>query len=173
MIMLVLCTCRMGSVVPFTVVEGPEAWVAADYQDPASYSYTLTPGNIAELDAAVAGVLQRGLDIQVHLPDLSSCHASADEWSSPCIMCAGVRQVNSVITTWIEVDVACRTSQGRTSRCPAWAPSWWRPGRRLAGGVASSCSGVGLFWLGFWLGIALHHQLHTRLHTPHWQQALV
>lgn len=62
-----MAPCRMGSVVPFTVVEGPEAWVAADYSDPASYTYTLTPADIAELDAAVAGVLQRGLDIQVQL----------------------------------------------------------------------------------------------------------
>ena len=54
---------------PFTVVEGPEAWVAADYVDPASYTYTLTAQDIAELDGAVAGVLRRGLAIQVS----SSC----------------------------------------------------------------------------------------------------
>jgi hypothetical protein len=27
-----LCACRMGSVEPFTVIEGPEAWTAEQYK---------------------------------------------------------------------------------------------------------------------------------------------
>lgn len=64
-VLLRVSCCRMGSVVPFTVVEGPEAWVAADYRDPAAYTYVLTPEDIAELDAAVAGVQNEGYDIKV------------------------------------------------------------------------------------------------------------
>ena len=61
--------------VPFTVVEGPEAWTAADYKDPASYTYTLTGQDITELDGAVAGVLRKGLAIQVQppVPAASDC----------------------------------------------------------------------------------------------------
>ena len=63
---LTLCYMRrMGAVVPFSVVEGPEAWKAADYQDQAEHIYVFTEDDIAELDAAIASVQARKLDIKV------------------------------------------------------------------------------------------------------------
>ena len=56
---------RMGAVVPFSVVEGPEAWKAADYRDHALHIYVFTEDDIAELDAAIASVQARKLDIKV------------------------------------------------------------------------------------------------------------
>ena len=56
---------RMGAVVPFSVLEGPEAWKAADYQDQAEHIYVFTEDDIAELDAAIASVQARKLDIKV------------------------------------------------------------------------------------------------------------
>ena len=58
----------MGSVVPFSVVSGHEAWAAADYPSPSTYTYTFSLEDIAELNSAVASVVQRGLDIKVSLP---------------------------------------------------------------------------------------------------------
>ena len=60
---------RQGAVEPFTRVEGPSAWVAADYKDNEKWIYRLTPGDIAELDAAVTSVVASGKRIQV-----LSCH---------------------------------------------------------------------------------------------------
>lgn len=57
----------MGDVVPFTVVEGPEAWTAADYSNPDDYIYHFSPSDLAELETAVAGALQQGKDIKVLL----------------------------------------------------------------------------------------------------------
>ena len=57
----------MGNVVPFTVVEGPEAWTAADYSNPDDYIYHFSPSDLAELETAVAGALQQGKDIKVLL----------------------------------------------------------------------------------------------------------
>ena len=50
---------------PFSVVEGPEAWKAADYQDHEEHIYVFTEDDIAELDAAIANVQARRLDIKV------------------------------------------------------------------------------------------------------------
>ncbi|CAL8468861.1 g8402 [Coccomyxa elongata] len=57
-------TSRMGNVVPFTVVEGPEAWTAADYTNQDSYIYHFSPADLAELEAAVAAALQQGRDLK-------------------------------------------------------------------------------------------------------------
>ncbi len=59
------CMRRMGAVVPFSVVEGPEAWKAADYQNQAEHIYVFTKDDIAELDAAIASVQARKLDVKV------------------------------------------------------------------------------------------------------------
>ena len=51
--------------VPFTVVEGPEAWTAAQYRDKSKeYVYVLSYADVAELDAAVAGVRDRDLKVR-------------------------------------------------------------------------------------------------------------
>lgn len=55
---------RQGSVEPFTLVEGPEAWTAAEYRNRSDWITTLSPTHVAELDAAVQGVLRAGLDIE-------------------------------------------------------------------------------------------------------------
>ena len=55
---------RQGHVVPFTVVEGPEAWTVAQYRDNQEYVYVLSEADVAELDAAVAGVRDRDLKVR-------------------------------------------------------------------------------------------------------------
>lgn len=63
-----VCFTRQGSITtPFTYVQGPEAWYADEYRDSRKYIYALTPNDIQELDAAVAGVLKAGIDIKVRL----------------------------------------------------------------------------------------------------------
>ena len=44
---------------PFSVVEGPEAWKAADYQDLSKFMYVFSDSDIAELDSAIAAVQER------------------------------------------------------------------------------------------------------------------
>lgn len=61
------CQCRMGNVVPFSVVDGPEAWTAADYPYPSQYIYHFTESDLTELEAAVQRALQQGKDIKVVL----------------------------------------------------------------------------------------------------------
>lgn len=49
-------------VAPFTVVEGPQYWFAKDYKDNySSFTTRLTPVHIAELEAAVRGILDSGV----------------------------------------------------------------------------------------------------------------
>ena len=58
------CNCKscrhsgpQGEVEPFTVVDDPSAWRAADYAGrEAEWLAPLTPSDIAELDAAVHGI---------------------------------------------------------------------------------------------------------------------
>jgi hypothetical protein len=47
------------------IITGPSAWVAADYQHSDDWIYSLTPEDLAEIDAALSHVEQMGLDIQV------------------------------------------------------------------------------------------------------------
>ena len=72
----------MGSVTDFSVVEGPEAWTAADYQDQSKYIYVLTDSDIAELDSAVAAVQERGLDIKVGRLSLLASQPAVDVLNS-------------------------------------------------------------------------------------------
>ena len=59
-------TYSQGAVRPLTILEGPDAWTAADYPgDVAQYAYVLTDDDVAELEAAVAAVAAAGLDIKV------------------------------------------------------------------------------------------------------------
>lgn len=51
---------------PFTVVDGPEAWTAAEYRNSDRYVYVLSTADVAELDAAVASVA--GRDLKVRAP---------------------------------------------------------------------------------------------------------
>jgi hypothetical protein len=63
----------MGSVQPFTTIEGPEAWTAADYKGRTDWINVLSETHVAELDAAVSGVIARGIkdrDIHVSLRHL-------------------------------------------------------------------------------------------------------
>ena len=60
---------------PFSVVEGPEAWKAADYQDLSKFMYVFSDSDIAELDSAIAAVQARGLDIKVRLQRCTHCNS--------------------------------------------------------------------------------------------------
>ena len=62
--------CSNAAVHPFTPVTGPSAWYAAQYKDSSEHVYNLTPQDLAELGAAVAGVAQSGKDIQASSPIL-------------------------------------------------------------------------------------------------------
>lgn len=62
--MAALKSTRQGSVEPFTIVDGPEAWYAKDYKGRTEWITELTPTHIAELDAAVEGVIRSGIDIE-------------------------------------------------------------------------------------------------------------
>ena len=55
-----------GHIEPFTVVDDPSAWLAADYKgNEDTYIYTLTPEDIKEVDEAIALVEKGGLRIEV------------------------------------------------------------------------------------------------------------
>ena len=69
---------------PFSVVGGPEAWKAADYQDTSKYMYIFSDADIVELDSAIAAVQERGLDIKV---GLLNKHPSATVSAAICICC--------------------------------------------------------------------------------------
>ena len=59
---------------PFTSVIGPSAWYADQYKNSSEHIYDLSPQDLAELDAAVAAVLQSSKDIQASLvPDIYMC----------------------------------------------------------------------------------------------------
>ncbi|KAG2436556.1 hypothetical protein HYH02_011493 [Chlamydomonas schloesseri] len=60
----VATTSRQGSVVPFTRIEGPDAWVAADFPELEEEMLHLTPEQIAEIDAAVDKVIASGKPLQ-------------------------------------------------------------------------------------------------------------
>lgn len=63
---LFMLTNRMGTVEPFTLIEGPEAWYAADYKGRTDWINHLSAQHIQELDAAVSGIMARGVqDIHV------------------------------------------------------------------------------------------------------------
>jgi hypothetical protein len=52
-------------VVPYTLIEGPDAWTAADYPVLEDHMLHLSPAHVAELDAAVEAVLASGKRLQV------------------------------------------------------------------------------------------------------------
>jgi hypothetical protein len=58
----------MGSIEPFTIIEGPEAWTAADYKGRTDWINYLSEQHIHELDAAVSGVIAKGVaDRDIHV----------------------------------------------------------------------------------------------------------
>lgn len=61
---------------PLSVVEGPEAWKAAQYQDLSKFMYVFSDTDIAELDRAIAAVQEQGLDIKVGLYTATRCNHS-------------------------------------------------------------------------------------------------
>lgn len=81
--------CRQGSVEPFTLVEGPEAWYADEYRNRSDWITTLSPQHIAELDAAVGGIMQKGVEeIQVsnlHSMWLNLCALHEKPWLADSI----------------------------------------------------------------------------------------
>ena len=50
---------------PFTPVQSPAAWYAADYRDSDAWIYRLTEEDLAEIEAAVAAVEASGANVQV------------------------------------------------------------------------------------------------------------
>lgn len=55
-------TSKQGQVVPFTVIEGPSAWIGKDIQrQPDSYIYHLTEADIKELEDATEKVAASGV----------------------------------------------------------------------------------------------------------------
>lgn len=61
-------SCRMGSIEPFTIIEGPEAWTAADYKGRTDWINNLSEQHVRELDAAISGVIAKGIkDRDIHV----------------------------------------------------------------------------------------------------------
>lgn len=60
-------SCSNANVHPFTQVVGPSAWYADQYRNSTEHIYNLTAEDIAELDTAVAAVLNTGKNFQVRL----------------------------------------------------------------------------------------------------------
>ena len=56
---------KQGSAVPLTVIEGPTAWLAADYANTEKHIYTLSETDISELDAQIAAIEAADIDIKV------------------------------------------------------------------------------------------------------------
>jgi hypothetical protein len=57
-------TLRRPTELPRPLIEGPSVWYGPDLaQRPAEWTYELSPGDIAEIEAAVAAVRARGIDI--------------------------------------------------------------------------------------------------------------
>ena len=54
-----------GSIRPFTTVQDPSAWKAADWKKNQDWVYRLTPADIAELDSAVASAVGQGIRKEV------------------------------------------------------------------------------------------------------------
>lgn len=55
-----------GSIEPFTIVDDPSAWLAADYRGlEDTFIYTFTTQDIRELDAAIIHVEKQGLRTEV------------------------------------------------------------------------------------------------------------
>ena len=54
-----------GNVTPFTPVEGPSAWYAADFKDNDTWIYRLTDSDIQEIEAAVAAARATKKEIKV------------------------------------------------------------------------------------------------------------
>jgi hypothetical protein len=51
-----------------TLIEGPEAWQAADYQGRTDWINHLSEQHVRELDAAVSGVIAKGVkDRDIHV----------------------------------------------------------------------------------------------------------
>ena len=50
---------------PFTPIQSPAAWYAADYRDSDEWIYRLTPEDLAEIEAAAAEVEASGANVQV------------------------------------------------------------------------------------------------------------
>src|SRR6516164_5809170 len=53
---------RFVPAMPQKTIEGPAAWRGADIKDADDLAHRLTDGEIAELDAAVAGIVRGGID---------------------------------------------------------------------------------------------------------------
>lgn len=56
---------RHTSVVPLTLIEGQDAWTAADFPNLEHHMLHLAPNHVEELDAAVEAVLASGKRLQV------------------------------------------------------------------------------------------------------------
>lgn len=52
---------HIGTAEPFSIIEGPQYWFAKDYKDSTEHITRLTPAHVAELDAAVAKILDSGI----------------------------------------------------------------------------------------------------------------
>ncbi len=72
-------------------MDGPEAWRSAEYKKDTKWIDVLSAQHVAELDAAVSGVLQRGIEeIQVssnmrgHHLKFYVCVSNLQTWRDAC-----------------------------------------------------------------------------------------
>lgn len=77
--------CRRGSVEPFTLIEGPEAWYASEYNGRSDWINHLTQQHIAELDAAITGVERKGIN-EIHVSMLKEQRLASHKPAAVCRM---------------------------------------------------------------------------------------
>lgn len=89
----------MGSIEPFTIVEGPEAWTAADYKGRTDWMNNLSEQHVRELDAAISGVIAKGIkdrDIHVSTKQQTEAAEASTVWSTLVPPCAEQQHAQSI-----------------------------------------------------------------------------
>ncbi len=97
---------------PLSIITGPQDWRADEFNGAANthkWQYSLTPGDVAEIEAALAGLQQRGLRIEV-----GSCW-----WSAFCSLASCLRVSAGCDTHCKPSQIhACRTFGKRMCHYP-------------------------------------------------------
>ena len=95
---------------PFTPVQSPAAWYAADYRDSNEWIYRLTSEDLAELEAAVAEVEASGADVQVQAQD------AGHPRDNVAVVRFNIVRVSETLTLFQAPEAATGCSDGYTGK---------------------------------------------------------
>lgn len=88
-------TSKQGSVVPYTVVDTPQAWYAKDYKDRTDWITYLSNDHVSELEAAISALLKSGeVEVEGNYVQLVSNYTVVREQSGRTV------QHGETIDTW-------------------------------------------------------------------------